>query len=200
MIDEGYIKFDMHWSAGEPPSADEVAELNRWRKPLFEAGLIGEYRELGISYGNISRRGGNGGCFIISGTQTGRLAKPGPEHYALISDYDINGNRVSCRGTSKASSESMTHAALYELDPSINAVVHVHSRELWQRYLHRLPTTDAGIAYGTPDMAREFARLYRETDFPATGVAVMAGHDEGIVSFGKDMMQAARRILDLRAA
>lgn len=197
MIDEGYIKFEIDWQRGEPPAADDVADLNRWREPLFAAGLIGEYRELGIGYGNVSRRAGGNGHFIISGTQTGHLPILGPEHYALISDYDIAANRVSCRGRVRASSESMTHAAIYELSPAINAVVHVHSKPLWEQHLHRLPTTRADVAYGTPQMAREFERLYRETGFATIGVAVMAGHEEGILSFGDDMRNAARRILDL---
>lgn len=49
--------------------------------------------------------------------------------------------------------------------------------------------------YGTPEMAREFPRLYHETDFADSGVAVMAGHEEGIVAFGADTGQAAERIL-----
>lgn len=197
MIDEGYIKFAIDWQPDAPPGADDVADLNRWRQPLYAAGLIGEYRELGIGYGNLSRRTGGNGHFVISGTQTGHLAVLGAEHYALISDYDIAANRVSCRGRVKASSESMTHAAIYELSAAINAVVHVHSRPLWEQHMHRLPTTRTSVGYGTPEMAREFERLYRETDFAATGIAVMAGHEEGIVSFGRDISEAARRILDL---
>ena len=91
----------------------------------------------------------------------------------------------------------MTHAALYALGADIAAVVHVHSLPLWQALKGRLPTTDAAIAYGTPDMAREFARLYRDTAFARDGVAIMAGHEEGIVAFGHGMGQAARRILTL---
>jgi hypothetical protein len=47
-------------------------------------------------------------------------------------------------------------------------------------------------------MALEFRRLYAETEFAALGVAVMGGHEEGIVSFGEDIGEAARRILGLR--
>lgn len=197
MIDEGYIKFDIDWQPGEPPDEETVAELNRWREPLFAAGLIGEYRDVGIGYGNLSRRVAGNGYFVISGTQTGHLEKLDAEHYALIVDYDIAANRVRCRGPVKASSESMTHAALYELDPAINAVVHVHNRPLWERHMERLPTTRADVAYGTPEMAREFARLYRDTAFRTTGIAVMAGHEDGILSFGDNLSEAARRILEL---
>jgi hypothetical protein len=44
-------------------------------------------------------------------------------------------------------------------------------------------------------MAREFRRLYEETDFGQQGVAIMGGHEEGIVSFGRDVGQATERVL-----
>lgn len=198
MIDEGYIKFDIDWQRGSPPDAQTVANLNRWRKPLYEAGLIGEYTDLGIGFGNISMRSGAAGQFVISGTQTGHLDDLGPEHYALVTGYDIAANRVSCRGQVKASSESMTHAAIYELNPAITGVVHVHNAAMWNRLINRLPTTNPDVAYGTPAMAQEFLRLYDNTDFADDGVAIMAGHDEGIISFGTDLTEAAGRILDLR--
>ncbi len=97
----------------------------------------------------------------------------------------------------QASSEALTHAAIYALDPGIRAVVHVHDAGLWQQLIDRIPTTSRAIAYGTPEMAREFQRLYTDTDFRVQGVAVMGGHEEGIVSFGKDINQAAERILHL---
>jgi len=197
MIDEGYIKFDIDWQRGPPPDPRAVDELNRWRKPLYQAGLIGQYADVGIGFGNISVRFGVESQFVISGTQTGHLGNLGPEHYALVTDYDIGANRVSCRGQVKASSESMTHAAIYELNPAITGVVHVHSATVWNRLINRLPTTRPDVAYGTPAMAQELRRLYEHTDFSDQGVAIMAGHDEGILSFGTDLAEATGRILDL---
>jgi hypothetical protein len=46
-------------------------------------------------------------------------------------------------------------------------------------------------------MADEFRRLYRDTEFRQTGLAVMAGHEEGILSFGTTLEEAARKILAL---
>lgn len=198
-IDEGYIKFESDWIPGPAADSSLTALLDRWRRPLYEAGLIGHYDELGIGYGNLSVRGGAGREFVISGTQTGRLAETGGQHYARVTDYDIDANRVSSTGPVEASSESLTHAAIYELDPAIAGIVHVHSKPLWQSLLGRLPTTADGIGYGTPGMAREFERLYRDTDFATMGVAVMAGHEEGIVAFGTSLEEAANRILALSA-
>jgi L-ribulose-5-phosphate 4-epimerase len=121
-IDEGYIKFESNWVPGPAPTVEAVDRLERWRRPLFDEGLIGHYKDLGVGYGNISiRLGGN--QFVISGTQTGHLAETTGEHYALVTDYDIAANRVSSTGQVQASSESLTHAAIYELDQRINAVV-----------------------------------------------------------------------------
>ena len=195
--DEGYIKYDIEWTPGPAAFAAAARALDTWRRPLFEAGLIGVYEDLDIGYGNISMRCGEPGQFLISGTQTGRLATTDESHYSLVTQVDIDANAVSCVGPVKASSEAMTHAAIYALDDAIGAIVHVHSRQLWKRYLDELPTTDAAIAYGTPEMAREFSRLFAQTDFRRTGVAVMAGHDEGLISFGPAIEDAARRMLAL---
>ena len=74
----------------------------------------------------------------------------------------------------------------------------MHDATLWRELTGRIPTTSDEVSYGTPEMAREFQRLYEETDFPTRGVAVMGGHEEGIVSFGAAIEQAAERILELR--
>lgn len=196
-LDEGYIKYDIDWTPGPAPDVETARELDRWRRPLYEAGLIGEYAELGIGFGNISKRCGAPGQFLISGTQTGHLAETDERHYALVTGVDIDKNTVTCSGPVKASSEAMTHAAIYALDGRIAAVVHVHSRSLWDRFLNVLPTTDARVPYGTPDMARELAKLFADFDFDETGVAVMAGHDEGLISFGPSLEAAAERMLSL---
>lgn len=198
-IDEGYIKYRSHWTPGPANFADVAAELERWRKPLFDAGLIGHYDDLGIGFGNISMRCGDPGQFLISGTQTGHVAESTPAHYALVTAYDIDANSVWCTGPVQASSEAMTHAVIYELDAQILAIVHVHSASLWASYRDRLPTTAADVPYGTPEMAREFRRLYAATDLAKRGIAVMAGHEEGLISFGASLAQAATRMLELRS-
>ncbi len=195
-IDEGYIKYRGNWTAAPPIDPAVADQLETWRRPLYEAGLIGHYDDLGIGFGNLSVRRDES-TFYISGTQTGQLATTDGRHYALVTAYDIDRNSVDCKGPVQASSESLTHAAIYELDPDIGAVVHVHSANLWHKLKNSLPATDENVAYGTPDMAREFARLYADTPLADVGLAVMTGHEEGLVSIGADLEQAALRILDL---
>lgn len=196
MIDEGYTKYRVDWRKGPPPHAAAIAELNECRNRLFDAGLVGHDAVHDVGYGNLSIRADDG-TFIITGTQTGHIARTDRGHYATVTGYDIDANRVRCVGPVQASSEALTHAAIYELDAAIRAIAHVHSADLWHRLLDRIPTTSADVPYGTPDMAREFGRLYRETELPDTGVAAMAGHQDGIVAFGSDIGAAGGRLLAL---
>jgi ribulose-5-phosphate 4-epimerase/fuculose-1-phosphate aldolase len=195
VIDEGYTKYECEWRHGPALPAASIAELNRWRNRLHEQGLIGYYPEHGVGFGNVSIREGDSDAFIISGTQTGHIEKTDERHYARVVRCDIEANRVFCEGPVQASSEALTHAAIYALDPAIRAVVHVHDAALWNELIDRVPTTAREVSYGTPEMAHEFRRLYEETDFAVQGVAVMGGHDEGIVTFGRDIEDATRRIL-----
>lgn len=199
-IDEGYVKYASDWTPAPPIDDDACEMLDAWRRRLYDAGLIGLYEDLGIGYGNLSIRHGDPGQFLISGTQTGHLRETTGEHYALVTAVDAGRNFVACRGPVQASSEAMTHAAIYALDPAIGAVVHVHDRALWLHARNRVPTTAADVAYGTPEMAREFGRLYTDTDFAASGIAVMAGHEEGLISFGTTLAEASERMLRLRDA
>lgn len=197
MIDEGYTKYECDWQQAPALPETAIEDLNAWRNRLHEQGLIGYYPEHGVGFGNVSIREGDSDRFIISGTQTGHIAHTDERHYARVTACDIEANHVCCEGPVQASSEALTHAAIYALDPGIRAVVHVHDADLWHALIDRIPTTSREITYGTPEMAREFQRLYADTDFRAQGVAVMGGHDEGIVSFGKGINQAADRVLHL---
>jgi len=197
MIDEGYTKYLIDWQAAAPLPDAQVSALDACRRRLFAAGLIGHDTEHDVGYGNISTRAKDLGGFIISGTRTGEIETTDGRHYSLVTGWDIDTNRIHCRGPVQASSEALTHAAIYELDPAIGAVVHVHAPALWQILKGRLPTTAEDIAYGTPEMARELQRLYRDTYLKAHGVAVMAGHPDGLIAFGPDIEQATKRVLDL---
>ena len=195
--DEGYVKYVSQWTAGPAPDRRVIASIDRWRRRLFAAGLIGHYADLNVGYGNLSVRIRGSDRFVISGTQTGHIEHTTAEHYAVVTGVDIAANTLSCIGPIQASSEAMTHAAIYSLSADIRAVVHAHSAELWRKYRDRLPTTAAAIAYGTPEMAGEFVRLWRSTRFADDGVAVMGGHAEGLVSVGSSIDEASRRMLAL---
>jgi L-ribulose-5-phosphate 4-epimerase len=191
-IDEGYIKFNCEW-INQPLSVNVPLELKFWRDKMHELKQIGHYAEINIGYGNISLKTSDG--MIISGTQTGDVYPVQDEHFTLVTHYDINNNSVVCKGPIKASSESMTHAAIYEADTTIKAIIHIHNKELWLKLMNRVPTTKETVPYGTPDMANEIFRLFNETSVNHDKIIVMAGHDEGIIVFGNDLEEAGKTIL-----
>ena len=193
MIDEGYIKFNCHWIKGKAPRLREVNEMNRVRTELHEKKLIGVYED-GVGFGNISVRAKGKAKFIVSGTQTGQIPVLNENHYAFVLDYDLSENSLTCEGRVKASSESLTHAALYDLSPDIGAIIHIHHPDFWRKLLNRIPTTKKEVPYGTPEMALEMKRLYQESDLPEKKILVMAGHEEGILAFGSYFSEA-RRVL-----
>lgn len=193
-MDEGYIKFECVWIEGPPPPLDAVRDLVAARDLLHALDLVGEYPD-GIGFGNVSVR--SGAEIIITGTQTGGVETITPRELTRVVGYDIERNRVTCIGPLKASSESLTHAAIYECDRSIGAVVHVHSLEAWERLVGRIPTTREEVAYGTPAMARELRRLYHESELSSSRVAAMAGHPEGIIGFGATIAEALDAVLEV---
>ena len=95
----------------------------------------------------------------------------------------------------EASSESLTHAACYECSSKIKAVIHVHNFAMWENLIDNLPTTNENITYGTPEMALEIKRLFKEYKLD-NNIMVMGGHMEGIISFGEDLDKAGRMILE----
>lgn len=193
IIDEGYIKFNLEW-INEPLSVSVPKKLMQWRDKMHELKQIGHYADINVGYGNISIKTTSG--ILISGTQTGDIYPIKEEDFTLVTDFNIEQNKVICKGPIKASSESMTHAAVYEADNSIQAIIHIHNLELWNQLMDKVPTTKKEVPYGTPEMAKEVFRLFQETNVKEEKIIVMAGHDEGIIAFGKDLDEAGSVLLN----
>jgi len=200
MPEEGYIKFNPQWKKTPPLSGDLMERLIDARQQLYRLNLIGAYPS-GIGYGNISHRyelPKNSNAFLISGSATGNIALLDSRHFSLVTQVDIDRNKLHCQGPLIASSESMSHAVIYQECPAVQAVVHIHNLPMWQQLLHKIPTTDAKAAYGTPEMALSIVDLLKDTDLKQTGLFVMEGHEEGIFAFGDSLRKAVRIILNSR--
>ncbi len=194
MIDEGYIKFDIQWEK-TPPLPHDLKQITSVRNRLHQQGLLG-YNELHkVGYGNISILSPSPPKFIISGTQTGHLPVLNEEHFCIVDSWNLDNNSLRCIGPVKASSESLTHAAVYACSPDIGAVIHVHHLGLWEWMLRCYPSTDPSVAYGTPEIAHEVSRLFHTTQLPECAAFAMAGHEEGIFTFARDL-NTAYTILD----
>jgi L-ribulose-5-phosphate 4-epimerase len=184
-----YIKFTCEHEK-MPPTFAEFDELNKYRSRLHELGLIGMDAS-GIGFGNLSVRDSRNG-FHITGSGTGGASELTPADYTKVVSYDFARNWLRCEGPAIASSESLTHASVYESEPTVGAVIHGHNSELWATLLDRAPTTSKEIAYGTPEMAYEVRNLFRNADVKKKKIFVMGGHEGGVVTFGKNLAEAFR--------
>ena len=183
---EGVVKFHLEHVDAPLPSNPALAALMRLRDTLRKQGLVG-VNEQGVGYGNVSIRH-DADRFIISGTNTGRFFQLPQDGYCLVDGCDLRANRVRSQGPVAASAESLTHYAVYAVNPEIGCVIHVHSSALFERLLHGdVPSTPEDVPYGTPAMA-ESVRVIAST--MSSGVIVMAGHDEGLLALGKDCQTA----------
>lgn len=195
-MDEGVIKYQCHWVDGEPVAGDRITDLMQKRDLMCSLGLIGVY-ENGIGFGNVSQRINNSNQFIISGTQTAHLLNLKPEYYTVVTDFNIEENSLTCCGPVKASSESLTHAAIYYYRPEIMGIIHIHNFKLWQQLMYKVPTSNKNVPYGTPQMAREMFRLFDEENLGVEKILVMAGHEDGVICFGQDLDEPANLLLKL---
>jgi ribulose-5-phosphate 4-epimerase/fuculose-1-phosphate aldolase len=209
--EEGVIKFaaDHRGQRLDPERYGELAgELAGWRQVMVMCGVVGQdpARYGGAGFGNLSARVGppSSGlgrrAMLVSGTQTGGRVQVGLDDFCVVERYDVRANRVASAGLVRPSSESMTHGAIYDLGPHIRAVLHAHAPTIWRRAAALgIPTTRPEVPYGTPDMALEMARLSRESALAERQILSMAGHQDGIVAFGRSLDEAGRVLMSYLA-
>ena len=183
---------------------EHAGELAGWRQVMALCGLVGQdpARYGGAGFGNLSVRVGPPGsplgrrAMLISGTQTGGHADVGIDDFCVVERYDVRENQVTSFGMVRPSSESMTHGAIYDLGPHIRAVLHAHAPTIWRRAAAlAIPTTRREVPYGTQEMALEMSRLSRESALAERQILSMAGHEDGIIAFGRSLDEAGRVLM-----
>jgi len=201
---EGIVKYRCDYTQAPALPNDQIGELNAWRKLMVITGLIGQdpARYGGYGYGNIScrlddlDRPDGRHPFVITGTQTGGKADLTAEDYVTVTACYAAENRLVAEGPVRPSSEALTHGAVYALDSHILWVVHAHSPEIWCNAAALGVPMTADVPYGTPEMAEEVARLYAESDMPQKRIFGMAGHEDGVVTFGRTAEEAGFTMLE----
>jgi hypothetical protein len=189
------LKFHYESSGAELAPFPGFEELNATRQELWRLGLLGADKS-GLGFGNISLRDGLTKSFYITGTGTGVLPALTLQDYARVVAYDFEGNWLRCEGLAIASAESLTHAAIYAMAAEVHVVVHGHDGDLWQSLRERGAATGPNLRYGTPEMARDVQRLFRETD---GRIFAMAGHRNGIIAFGQNFREVLTALAATRA-
>ena len=202
---EGVIQYQLDFTAGPSPDFEQINELNAWRRILYLLHLIGQDpdRYEGFGFGNISCRyqtkekQKNTAEFIISGSQTGHLPYLGNEHYAIVTEFEPLQNKICATGAIKPSSEALTHGAVYKASADISAVFHAHCPEIWNHAEQLgISATNKYVSYGTPAMAEEIENLMSEPAVINTGILIMAGHTDGVLTFGNTAQEAGNTLVD----
>ena len=184
-----YVKFTSERVSSELGSFSGFTEFNAYRRKLLKLRLIGADSK-GVGFGNLSMRDGATKNFYITGSATGGISELTAASCAKVVAYDFGRNWLRYEGSTIPSSESLAHAAIYESDASVGAVIHCHDLTLWTALLNQAPTSSKAVKYGTPEMAYEVMRLFKLTDLRSGKIFVMAGHEGGIVTFGSDLEEA----------
>jgi ribulose-5-phosphate 4-epimerase/fuculose-1-phosphate aldolase len=202
---EGVIKYQVtHIQKPLPLTSGDLTQINVWRTIAYQLGIIGQdpTRYQGLGFGNISQVITSPTIqFIISGTQTGWEETLAPEQYCGIVTAHIQKNTMTALGLCKPSSEAMTHAMIYAVKPTIKAIIHAHSPEIWHAtQALKLPCTAANIPYGTPEMALAVEQLFITGQLGDSGTFAMLGHQDGIVSFGSTLEKAGLDLIKYLAA
>jgi len=201
---EGVIKFHLEFVRKPCITPMMAAEINAWRHIHYRLQLIGGSPERyeGYGFGNISTRcmSGPPDSFFISGTQTGALARLDENHFSLVTGCDPKRNTIAAEGMVEPSSEALTHGQIYQLDASIQCVIHAHSPDIWQTAEKTaLPLVGADIDYGTPEMAEAVEKLFRDTPVTRKKIFIMKGHEDGVVSFGRSLAEASQMMISTLA-
>ncbi|HNZ27068.1 MAG TPA: class II aldolase/adducin family protein [Spirochaetota bacterium] len=198
-MEKGIIKFKIERCKGrffiEPPLYEDVNEA---RSKLRYYNLIGQYGDLKLGYGNISKRL-NGKEFIITGSQTGHLESLNGSFWSVIVDYDFDNNSVKFKGDIEPSSETLSHSAFYEFNSSINCVVHVHQKILWLELIRSgCLNTSQDAEYGSPVLYRELIDIIKNDDSKSDPIViVMRGHEDGVLFAGSSINITLDKIIEL---
>ncbi|MEI6646654.1 MAG: class II aldolase/adducin family protein [bacterium] len=188
MTNEGYIKFSVHLNEADIQVPQALQELNAVRTALCDIGMIGILPE-GVGFGNVSIKEAGTDVFFISGTATGGKRILDFSDYCRVDACSIDNNEVFCTGHIRASAETLSHDAVYQANALSNCVIHVHHKPLFLKLLKSTcPATSPDAAYGTPEMARDIARLVKSHTTPY-GILVMTGHEDGVIAWGRTVAE-----------
>ena len=194
-IDDGVVKYSLIFT--EDTNAvkfEDISELEECRKRLYDIGLIGAYHN-GIGFGNISTKSDIG--FLITSTQTGHLSRLDENHYSKVDKVNIKAFTTYAKGSTKPSSEAITHEAIYRLDKNIKAIIHIHNEKLWQYMIDNNYKTTKNVPYGSPQMVESVIEIYQTKEDLRDNIFAMKGHFEGVFAFGETIKEAEEVVFGL---
>lgn len=174
------LKFKLTLKRAAAPLPSEIHSLEKWRALFYKLQLVGEYPNEKIGFGNLSCRLPDKKSFLITGGQTGHLPHLQPHHYTRLIHCDLSKGHVIAEGLIAPSVESLIHYELYESDPNIQFIFHLHHHRLWEY----LQTNGHEVAQGIIKGAE-------------SGIFVIKGHQDEIIAFSSTAEEAGKLVLDL---
>lgn len=186
---EGTIRFAYALEPPAGPVADDalLAALSGWRAVLKRLAVLGQdpARYHGLGFGNVSARDPRRPDeFVITASQTAGADELTDAELVRITHSNPTRFWVDACGHQPPSSETLTHAMVYQADSSISWVFHGHCPDIWQRATElELPVTAEDVPYGTPAMAQAVAYLL-EVHPARPAVFATLGHEDGVFACG----------------
>ncbi len=172
--EEGLSKFKLTLKRAPAPEISQVIALEKWRALFYRLGLVGEYPNEKIGYGNLSCRL-QLKSFLISGGQTGHLPYLQAHHYTKVTDCDLKKGSVTAEGLIAPASDCLTHFGIYQTQPQVHAIFQVHHPDLWE----------VVSCLGT-----------KSFDGASKGIFAYRKPADGIISFGTSVEEAGRTLLE----
>jgi hypothetical protein len=146
----------------------------------------------GVSYGNISARSATLGGFWItaSGVDKGHLGEAGAD-ILLARGYCLERRSVILRVSPTvrprhASVDTIEHALIYEQNPDVGAIVHVHS------WMDGVPATRINYPCGTYELGCAVATLLRQAPDPGRAAVGLKNH--GVTITGPSLDDILERV------
>lgn len=201
---EGTIRFAYGLEPPDGTIADAATlhVLRGWRAVFKRLGLLGQdpERYRGLGFGNLSSRDrARDGAFLITASQTAAAPELTDDDLVHVTHCDPARFWVDATGHQPPSSETLTHAMIYQADPTIGWIFHAHSPDIWQRAGELdLPATPADVPYGSQAMASAVAELLAEHHVrPVTFVTL--GHQDGVFACAASAEEAGGALLSALA-
>lgn len=201
---EGTIRFAYGLEPPDGAIADTATlhALRGWRAVFKRLGLLGQDPERygGLGFGNLSSRDrARSGAFLVTASQTAAAPELTDDDLVHVTHSDPARFWVDAKGHQPPSSETLTHAMIYQADPAIGWVFHAHSPDIWQRAGElSLPATPADVAYGSAAMAAAVAEVLAGHHVrPITFVTL--GHQDGVFACGAGVEETGGALLSVLA-
>jgi ribulose-5-phosphate 4-epimerase/fuculose-1-phosphate aldolase len=187
--EEGTIRFAYALDAPADRIADPltVDMLRGWRRVLKRLGLLGQVadRYAGLGFGNLSARDpARPNEFVVTASQTSGVEVLDDDGLVRIVRADLARFWVDALGRQPPSSETLTHAMIYQADARVNWVFHGHAPEIWrQTQALGLPATPEHVSYGSTAMVQAVGEiLARHPSRPLAFTTL--GHEDGVFACG----------------